>query len=166
MAWYRWGLLVSFFLIIVACANKHYAIDPSLQAVRGRLSHDLAGYRVQVTEIGQDVNISIATDELFARHSTVYTDEAVIILNRLQRLLATYQTIEATFTAYTDELCTLASNQALAQARVKQLAHYFWEHGLDARMLHVAANASCGAKTSYTAPFARRIEIQFRAVTV
>jgi outer membrane protein OmpA-like peptidoglycan-associated protein len=130
----------------------------------------LSGYDIQVIQIGDEVRIILPSDKFFHPHSPRLNVAYYPVLKRLTEFINTFEKIEVKISGYTDNRGSPERNCALSRQQARNLSNYFWDHGMDVRVLmsegYGETNSVADNRSSWGRQANRRIEITLRQLPV
>ena len=184
----KWCLILLSVLILSACANNRQGPPPldlpeettvpirmpkdpaTLRIMIEHIERDLSEMGVRVINVGEDYLITIPSDSLFIGNSPRIQAASYAILNKVMLYLSCFDKVSVKVAAYTDDEQVDRRSHALTKAQARNVANYFWNGGVQARLLYAKGYGEAEPITLRQTPDGRRqnrrLEVIFRKVHV
>jgi outer membrane protein OmpA-like peptidoglycan-associated protein len=120
-----------------------YTPRQRLLQYRSKLESQLSHQSVQVIQVGDEVRIVLPVDRIFVSGSPKMFESAYPILDLVVKYMRTFHKVGVEVANYTDNNCSIQRNFALSQARSKNIAEYFWEVDVNARVIQARGFSHC-----------------------
>lgn len=156
------------------CCPSYHCLPPDVPNTRvtthytgkyraGLVNH-LQQQGVQVTQIGDKVNIILFTDDCFGVGSANIKQSCYPIMDNIVELIQSYGTVPIRVTGYTDNVVDKDESWCLSQHLADSVVAYLWSHCVPLDyLLPACGRSSCEAIASIHtvrgAAFNRRVEI-------
>ena len=117
---------------------------------------------VSILEVGETRTIVMSSDVLFTPHSANISDQYLVTLKLIARLINLYDTTSVSVNAYTNVPGDTA--RALTEKQAQEVVYYLTQQGVDTRLLYAKGygNAYPVNLKKEAAHFNKRIEIKFQ----